>query len=109
VNEIVLIGLAANRGKRRRSTTRALRHAKARALSRLLSVDPTFLVGDDEDVALPTYPRTRADSRFPVQSSEETDRGTIRETYELAASTLAPDQAVVLALMEEGVITAARA
>jgi hypothetical protein len=38
----------------------------------------------------------------------ETDRGTIRETYELAASTVVPEEAIVLAVLEGGALHARR-
>ena len=36
----------------------------------------------------------------------ETDRGTIRETYELAAAPVIPDEAIVLAVLEGGALRA---
>lgn len=39
-----------------------------------------------------------------VYAEEETERGTIRETYELTAANAIPEQAVVLAILEGGVL-----
>jgi hypothetical protein len=38
----------------------------------------------------------------------ETDRGTIGETYALAAATVAPEEAIVLAILEGGALSAPR-
>jgi hypothetical protein len=39
----------------------------------------------------------------------ETDRGTVRETYELTTATAVPEQAVVLGVVDGGVIQARNA
>jgi hypothetical protein len=72
-----------------------------------LALDP----GGREIVVCEPLQLAISDSVDPVficllYAEVETDRGTIRETYEFIVSTAVPEQAVVLAVVDEGVIRA---
>lgn len=77
----------------------------------IVSVSPGFAldqhgreieVCEREELAVPNTPEPI--SICILYAEIETDRGTIRETYELSAAVVVPEEAIVLAVLEGGAL-----